>query len=316
MTKINFYKLVSKENVMQKITPCIWFDNQAEEAVNFYTSLFSNSKIGIISRYDKESAKESGQPEGSILTIEFQLEGYKFLALNGGPTFKLNPSTSMFVYCDGDDVIEQLYNRLKEGGNILMPLDKYDWSPKYAWIEDKFGLTWQLDVENINSSQKIVPSFLFVNEKFDKVKEAFTYYTSIFPDSKIILESAFDKSAGLPDDTVLFAQFKLSDYLFNSMSGSTAKHKFDFNEAFSFIVECEDQQEIDYYWNKLSSEGGSESVCGWLKDKFGVSWQIVPKVLSEFLKDKDPAKSQRVMSAMLQMKKIIIADLEKAYNGN
>lgn len=300
---------------MQKITPCLWFDNQAEEAVKFCTSLFKNSNIGRISYYDKESAKESGQPEGSVLTIEFELEGYNFLALNGGPAFKLNPSTSMFVYCDGDEVIEQLYNKLKEGGNIIMPLDKYEWSPRYAWIEDKYGLSWQLDLDSINSSQKIVPALLYVNEKFDKVKEAVLYYTSIFPDSKIMLESPFDKAMGLPDNTLLFAQYKLSDYLLNAMSGSTAIHDFDFNEAFSFIIECEDQKEIDYYWNKLSSEGGSESVCGWLKDKFGVSWQIVPKVLSEFLEDKDSAKSQRVMSAMLQMKKIIIADLEKAYKG-
>ena len=96
------------------------------------------------------------------------------------------------------------------------------------------------------------------------------------------------------------------------MSGSTAKHDFDFNEAISFIVDCKDQQEVDYYWNKLTSEGGEESVCGWLKDKFGVSWQIVPRILPELLQDKEPAKSQRVMKAMLQMKKIDVADLEKA----
>lgn len=300
---------------MQKITPCIWFNGQVEDAVKFYTPLFKNSKIGRTARYDEESAKVSGQPEGSVLTIEFELDGYNFLALNGGPAFKLNPSASMFVYCDGGEVIDQLYNKLKDGGNVLMPLDKYDWSPKYAWVQDKYGLSWQLDVEKINSSQKIVPSLLFANEKFNKVKEAVTFYTSVFPDSKIILESPFDKSAGLPDDTLLFAQFKLSDYLFNSMSGSTAKHDFDFNEAFSFTVDCKDQKEVDYYWNKLTSEGGEESMCGWLKDKFGISWQVVPTALGKLLSDPDPLKSQRVMQAMLQMKKIDIAGLEKAYKG-
>lgn len=298
---------------MQKITPCLWFDNQTEDAVKFYTSLLNNSKIGRTARYDEASAQVSGKPAGSVLTVEFEIEGNKFLALNGGPAFKLNPSISLFVYCDGEKVIDELYNKLKDGGNILMPLDKYDWSPKYAWVQDKFGLSWQLDVEKINSSQKIVPALLFGNEKFGKVKEAVTFYTSVFPNSKLIMEAPFDKSAGLADKTLLFAQFKLSDYLFNAMSGSTAKHDFDFNEAISFIVDCKDQQEVDYYWNKLTSEGGEESMCGWLKDKFGVSWQIVPRILPELLQDKEPAKSQRVMKAMLQMKKIDVADLEKAY---
>jgi len=298
---------------MQKITPCLWFDNQTEDAVKFYTSLLNNSKIGRTARYDEASAQVSGKPAGSVLTVEFEIEGNKFLALNGGPAFKLNPSISLFVYCDGEKVIDELYNKLKDGGNILMPLDKYDWSPKYAWVQDKFGLSWQLDVEKINSSQKIIPALLFGNEKFGKVKEAVRFYTSVFPNSKLIMEAPFDKSAGLADKTLLFAQFKLSDYLFNAMSGSTAKHDFDFNEAISFIVDCKDQQEVDYYWNKLTSEGGEESVCGWLKDKFGVSWQIVPRILPELLQDKEPAKSQRVMKAMLQMKKIDVADLEKAY---
>ncbi len=222
---------------------------------------------------------------------------------------------SFFVYCESENKIEKLYNRLLDGGNVMMPLDKYDWSPKYAWVQDKFGVSWQLDVEKINNSQKILPALLFANEKFDKVKEAVTFYSSVFPDSKILLEAPFDKSAGLSDDTLLFAQFKLSDYLFNAMSGSTMKHEFDFNEAFSFVVNCKDQEEVDYYWDKLISDGGSESQCAWLKDKFGVSWQIVPTRLIELLGDPDPVKSQKVMIAMLQMKKIIIEDLEKAYNA-
>jgi predicted 3-demethylubiquinone-9 3-methyltransferase (glyoxalase superfamily) len=129
------------------------------------------------------------------------------------------------------------------------------------------------------------------------------------------MESPYNKSAGLPEGTLLFAQFKISDYLFNAMSGGTIKHDFDFNEAFSFVVDCKDQEEVDYYWNKLTSDGGQESMCAWLKDKFGVSWQIVPKVLIEMLGDKNPLKAQKAMQAMLQMKKIIIKDLEKAFNS-
>jgi len=173
---------------MQKITPFLWFDNNAEEAVNFYTSLFSDSKILTITRYDETGAKASGQKAGSAMTVEFKLEGQNFTALNGGPHFKLNQSTSFFVYCESDEKIEKIYNKLSEGGQILFPLDKYDWSPRYAWVIDRFGLSWQLDVDKINNQQKILPAFLFVNDKVLKVKEAVNYYSTIFPDSKIMME--------------------------------------------------------------------------------------------------------------------------------
>jgi predicted 3-demethylubiquinone-9 3-methyltransferase (glyoxalase superfamily) len=161
---------------MQKITPFLWFDDQAEEAAKFYTSVFENSKVGKIIRYDEAAAKAASRPVGSVLTIEFDLEGQKFTALNGGPVFK-------------------------------------------------------------------------------------------------------------------------------------------FNESISFVVNCDKQEEVDYFWEKLSADGGQESECGWLKDKFGVSWQVVPTVLIEMLQDKDSEKSERVMKAMLQMQKIDIKKLNAAYAG-
>jgi predicted 3-demethylubiquinone-9 3-methyltransferase (glyoxalase superfamily) len=162
---------------MQKITPFLWFDNQAEEAAKFYTSAFKNSKIGRILHYDEASAKAAGRPAGSVLTVEFEIEGQKFTALNGGPQFK-------------------------------------------------------------------------------------------------------------------------------------------FNESVSFVVNCKTQEEVDYFWEKLTSDGGEESACGWLKDKFGLSWQITPTILIDMLHDKDSEKSERVMKAMLQMQKIDIAKLKAAYAGN
>jgi predicted 3-demethylubiquinone-9 3-methyltransferase (glyoxalase superfamily) len=160
---------------MQKITPFLWFDNQAEEAANFYTSIFKNSKIVNISRYGEEGAKASGRPEGSVMTVTFQLNGQEFTALNGGPVFK-------------------------------------------------------------------------------------------------------------------------------------------FTEAISFFVNCETQEEVDELWEKLT-EGGEEVQCGWLKDKYGVSWQIVPTALMEMLQDKDAERAQRVMKAMLQMRKIDTRALREAYEG-
>jgi predicted 3-demethylubiquinone-9 3-methyltransferase (glyoxalase superfamily) len=159
---------------MQKITPFLWFDHQAEEAAKFYTSVFENSKVGKILRYDEASAKAAGGPVGSVLTIEFEIEGQKFTALNGGPEFK-------------------------------------------------------------------------------------------------------------------------------------------FNEAISFVVNCDTQKEVDYFWEKLTADGGQESHCGWLKDKFGVSWQIVPTILIEMLQGKNSEKSERVMKAMLEMQKIDIKILKEAY---
>jgi predicted 3-demethylubiquinone-9 3-methyltransferase (glyoxalase superfamily) len=161
---------------MQKITPFLWFDDQAEEAVNFYTSLFKNSKTGRIARSPEEAAEKTGRPVGSVLTIEFEIEGQKFVALNGGPLFK-------------------------------------------------------------------------------------------------------------------------------------------FNESISFVINCETQEEVDYFWGKLIADGGEESACGWLKDKFGLSWQVTPIVLIDMLHDNNQEKAERVMHAMLQMKKIDIAKLKAAYDG-
>jgi predicted 3-demethylubiquinone-9 3-methyltransferase (glyoxalase superfamily) len=160
---------------MQTITPFLWFDHQAEEAVNFYASIFKRSKTGSIARYDEEAAKASGRPVGSVMTVAFELDGQEFIALNGGPLFK-------------------------------------------------------------------------------------------------------------------------------------------FTEAISFVVNCETQEEVDHYWEKLSG-GGQQVQCGWLKDRFGVSWQVVPRILSEMLQDRDREKSKRVMAAMLKMKKIDVEALRTAYEG-
>jgi predicted 3-demethylubiquinone-9 3-methyltransferase (glyoxalase superfamily) len=161
--------------ITQKITPFLWFDSQAEEAANFYVSIFKQSRIGGIARYDDEASRAAGRPKGSAMTVEFELDGQKFIALNGGPHFK-------------------------------------------------------------------------------------------------------------------------------------------FTEAISLFVNCENQKEVDYFWEKLSA-GGQEVECGWLKDRFGLSWQVVPAALLEMLQDKDPEKSKRTMAAMLKMKKLDVDALRKAYDG-
>jgi len=299
---------------MQKIIPFLWFDSNAEEAINFYTSIFKNSKIGSVARYDEAGAVASGRPKDSIMTASFNLNGEEFVALNGGPHFKFNPSISFFVITKDENEIDNLWKKLSEGGKVLMELDKYDWSKKYGWVEDKYGLSWQLMLTEDDVKQKIIPSLLFVDKVYGKAEEAMNFYTSVFKNGKV--ESVYKYGANYPpndENAVMYEDFTLEGNKFAAMD-SANDHNFNFNEAISFVVNCDNQEELDYYWNKLSADPKSE-MCGWLKDKFGVSWQIVPTVLSKLLSDKDAKKSQRVMQAMLQMKKISIPDLEKAYKG-
>jgi predicted 3-demethylubiquinone-9 3-methyltransferase (glyoxalase superfamily) len=296
---------------MRKITPFLWFDTQAEEAVNFYTSIFNNSKTGNMARYDEASAKATGRVEGSLMTASFQLEGQDFVALNGGPIFKFNPSISFIVNCKETSEVETLWNSLNEGAMVLMPLDKYPFSEKYGWLQDKYGVSWQLILSQEEAPQKIIPSLMFTKEVCGRAEEAINFYTSIFKDSGV--KNIFRYGPGQEPEkegNVMFADFTLEGETFAAME-SAREHNFTFNEAISFVVNCEKQDEVDYYWNSLI-EGGQESQCGWLKDKFGLSWQVVPTALSKLLSDPDREKSKRVMMAMLQMKKIDIAALQKA----
>ncbi len=300
---------------MQKITPFLWFDNNAEEAVNFYTSLFKNSKEGSASHYEEAGAKISGRPRGSVMTVPFQLYGQNFTALNGGPHFKFNPSVSFLVNCKTENEVQKLWDKLSVGGKALMPLDKYPFSEKYGWIEDKYGVSWQIILAMGEVKQTIIPSMLFVRNVCGKTEEAINFYTSIFNDSKIL--STFRYGANQKPDkegTIAFADYILEGQIFAAMD-SAHPRDFAFNEAVSFVVNCESQKEVDYFWQKLS-EGGSEGQCGWLKDKYGVSWQIVPTDINKLFSSTDPEKTNRVMAAMLPMKKLIISDLQKAYNGN
>ena len=287
----------------QKIVPCLWFNHNALEAANFYVSVFPNSKINNINTLRNTLT-------GDVGTISFELWGNQCMALNAESRFQFNEAISFYVYCGAEAVIEQFYQKLLEGGSILMPLGQYPWSSKYAWIKDRFGLNWQLDIDSINAEQKIVPSLLFANEKKLQVKAASSFYHSIFKDSRVIMEAHYDPSANLPSGTLLFTQFRLNGQIFNAMS-STLDLDFDFNEAFSFMVHCDTQAEIDDHWHQLSVDG-SEQPCGWLKDQFGISWQVVPIFLEEILASKDQAIQEKVIQALLPMKKIEIKTLRKA----
>jgi len=272
--------------------PCLWFDGNSAEAAGFYTSLFADGKI------------LSANP----MATTFELAGCEFMALNGGPMYKITPAISFTVYGNSENEVQQLYNALSVGGTVMIPLGRYDWSPMYAWVEDKFGVSWQLDANSAGQHQKIVPTLLFVNEKNAKVKEALEFYCGIFPGSVKHFEAQHAPESGMPDGALIFAQFGLKGKVLNAMS-STMPHDYDFTPGNSLVVECETQYEIDYYWERLG-HAGKYSMCGWLEDKFGVSWQIIPAVLPEIMKDTE--RAQRVTAAFLTMQKL---DMEVLLNA-
>jgi predicted 3-demethylubiquinone-9 3-methyltransferase (glyoxalase superfamily) len=293
----------------------LWFDRQAEEAARFYTSVFPDSRMGDITYFGKEGFEIHGGPEGSVMTADFTLSGTAFQGVNGGPLFKMNPSISYFVVCETEKETKHLWNSLLQGGKVLMPMDKYDWSEQYGWVQDKFGLSWQISLGKISDvGQKITASFLFVGDQCGRAEEAIKFYTSIFPNSGIRGIMKVPAGSKEQESNVMHGQFHLNGTQFMIMD-SADNHDFKFNEGVSIIVNCTTQEEIDHYWYKLSADGGQEIECGWLKDKFGVAWQIVPVQLEEMLKSKDKAKTERVTKAFLRMRKFDIAQLEDAFKG-
>lgn len=296
------------QNIQQKIVPFLWFANEAEEALNFYMSCFNNSKIGTITRYDEASAKASGQPKDSVLTASFQLNRQEFIALNGGPVFKFTPAISFFVTCETENEVNELWKKFSEEGKIMMELSEYPFSKKFGWIQDKYGLSWQLNFTG--SPQKIIPSLMFTGNVAGKAEEAINYYISLFKNSEIKTLSRYKPGSQGKEGTVEFGSFSLGNEDFIVMD-SDYEHGFTFTPAISFFVYCETQKEIDFFWDHLT-EGGKEVECGWLVDKFGVSWQIVPTVLFSLLNNRDPEKAKRAMQAMMKMKKMDIKTLEEA----
>lgn len=297
----------------QKIVPSLWFDKNCEEAINFYTSFFPNSKIVSIKRYE-EGMQTPGIEEmkGKILTAIFELSGFRFMALDGGPIFKFNPSVSFHVKCKTKEEVDSLWEKLSQGGKVLMPLGSYPFSQRYGWVADKYGVSWQLIyVGEHEIKQKITPLLMFVGSVAGRAEEAVEFYASVFSSAKVEHIVHYGKGEE-PDKegTLKYASFIVEGQEFGAMD-SAREHKFNFNEAISFLVNCKDQEEVDYYWEKLSAVPESE-ICGWLKDKYGVSWQIIPKRMGEMLSDPDSKKANRVLNAMLKMKKIIIKDLEDA----
>ena len=298
-----------------KIVPHLWFDKEAKEAAHFYASVFPNSSI-------KNVTTLRDTPSGDCDVVSFTVWGQPFMSISAGPLFKFNPSVSFMVNFDpSQDAnaktrIDEVWKKLAQGGEVLMPLDKYPFSERYGWVADKFGVSWQLILTDPEGEDRpiIIPSLLFVKNVYGKAEEASDFYISVFNDAK--RGELVRYPAGMEPEkegAVMFTDFKLEGQWFAAMD-SAREHNFAFNEAISFMVYCNDQKEIDYYWEKLSAFPQAEQ-CGWLKDKYGLSWQIVPTLMDQMMQEDDPERMARVTKAFLPMKKFDLAELQRAYDG-
>ncbi|MBC7848773.1 MAG: VOC family protein [Chitinophagaceae bacterium] len=278
----------------EKITPCLWFNAQAQEAATLYCAVFENAKI----------------TSQSPIVTEISISGQQLILLDGGPIYQPNASISFYYICENEQELNNIWKSFSEGGKIMMPLDKYPWGEKYGWIADKFGVSWQIALGKISDvGQKITPSLMFVGDQYGRAQEAIDHYSTIFKDPSIdgVLKYGANES---PDEEgkVKHAQVSLSGQKFMFMDSAHA-HQFNFSEGISLTIHCENQEEIDYYWGRLT-ESGNESMCGWLRDKFGVSWQVIPRMLSKIMSD--PKKSGKAVKAFMTMKKIDIEQIVQA----
>jgi predicted 3-demethylubiquinone-9 3-methyltransferase (glyoxalase superfamily) len=298
---------------MTRFTTHLWFDREAREAADFYTSAFgaSNGKNSAV----KDTTTLNDTPSGSVELVTIELAGQPFSLISAGPLFKFNPSVSFLVACASKEEVDALWEKLSKGGTPLMPLGAYPFSERYGWTQDRYGLSWQVMFAGGRPvPQKITPMLLFVGEVSGKAEEAIHFYASVFHHSKI--GDIFRYGRGEDPEkegTIKFGPFTLDGQHFAAMD-SARGHNFHFNEAISFMVYCDTQDEIDYYWEKLSAVPAAEQ-CGWLKDRFGLSWQILPRMMETVFKDKNQRKLAQVTQAFLKMKKFDIEALRRAYEG-
>lgn len=270
------------------IQPCLWLKADASDAAAFYCSIFPKTEI----------------LQSNPFSVSIKLLESNFIILNGAQE-DINPSMSFFVQCNTAEEVNALWESLSPGGNVMMPLNNYPWSERYGWCSDRFGVNWQLMLHE-KTSDTIFPGLMFIDQNNGKASEALEFYTGIIPDAAVDFVSRYENGEPDVEGNIKHARFKLAGRLFSCME-SSAEFGFQFNHATSLVLTCDTQDEIDLLWNSLLA-GGSEGQCGWLKDKYGLSWQVVPASLGRLMSD--PIKGRATMQRMLQMKKIIISELQ------
>lgn len=296
------------------ITPHLWFDTQATEAAEFYCALFPESRIDSVTRL-------RDTPSGDCDVVAFTLHGQPFMAISAGPEFKCNPSISFFIHFDprrepdADARLQRTWDALSNGGKVLMDLGEYPFSTRYGWVQDRYGVSWQLMRVDADSDVRppIMPSLMFTGDVAGQAEDAGAFYRSVFEDAREGQLARYPDGDSADAGTVMYSDFQLDGNWFAAMD-SAHPHGFAFNEAISFVIHCRDQAELDRYWAQLSSVPEAEQ-CGWCKDRFGVSWQITPIVLDTLMTSGDQAVVDRVTRAFLDMKKLDVAAIERAGRG-
>lgn len=276
---------------MQKITPNVWFNGDAAEAAQFYADAFPRGSVVATTHYPTENLPDfQTEMAGKPLTVDVDLGGFVVSLINAGPEFPLTPAISFMLNFDpsvDDDArrsLDRVWASLSEGGQERIPLGEYPYSPRYGWIQDRYGVNWQLMLTNAEGEHRpfVVPNLMFAGAAQNRAAEAREFYTSIFPDDRTGTVAEYPEQTGpAPAGAVMFSDFMLSNQWFAAMD-SGAEQDFTFTEGVSLAVACRDQAEIDRLWQALSSVPEAEQ-CGWCKDRFGVSWQIVPANMGELM---------------------------------
>jgi len=290
---------------VRRIVPHLWYDKEAGEAAEFYASILPDS--AVLSR-----TKLGGTPSGEVELVAARLAGQEFQLISAGPYFAFTPAVSFVVAAESAAEAERLAAALGAGGAELMPFGAYPFAPAFAWVRDRYGLSWQVIFRpGERPRRRIAPALLFTGAVCGRAEEAARFYASLFDGASVgdILRYGPDEA---PDreGTVKQLAFSLEGMDFTAMD-SAYEHGFGFNEAVSFIVYVETQAELDRFWAALSAVPEAEQ-CGWLKDRFGLSWQVVPNALGELMGSGDEARRARVTAAFLSMKKFDIAALKAA----
>ena len=280
---------------MQRVTTHLWFDTEAAEAAEFYAAVFPDSEVISINDF------------GGVEVVSFRVCGRDIEGISAGPMFQKNPSISFLVACKTVEDVDGYWDQLADGGNPLMPVGEYDFSKRYGWIEDRYGVSWQLYFTEDDLPASMMPSLMFTKKNYGKAEEAAQFYSSIFENSSLQVLDRYGKGEG-PEQPgcIKYAHLILDGQAFGIAESALAE-TFEFNEAVSLIISCRDQEEIDYYWDSLSAVPEAER-CGWIKDKYGVSWQVVPSNMASLI----ALNPKKTVPIMLEMKKIVITDLEKA----
>lgn len=291
------------------ISPCIWMDDRAEEAARFYAGTFRSARELSVVRYPLGMDNPAHRPPGSVLLVDVELAGQCFTLLNGGPVFAPNPSISFFVHAESAEEVDRLYAALSDGGAALMPPGEYPWSPRYAWVQDRYGVSWQLMAGRRDGQATLVPCLMFAGDVAGFAREAISFYTRSLPAGRMGRLESYAPGEG-PVAFLKHGRFAVAGVDLVAMD-SHVPHAFAFNEGVSLQLLCDSQAELDAAWEKLG-EGGTHGPCGWLKDRFGISWQVVPAALSRWFQEADEAGRARLLTAVWAMTKLDVRSLEAA----